>query len=66
MMQLNLQQRAARCRERAERGDATILIVTNAERDEAVRLVGEAPCIVATPAEAQQFLTYLQKPARRR
>ena len=41
---------------------AVMLRVQEAERDEAERLVGDAPVIIATHPEAMQFLEYWMRP----
>jgi hypothetical protein len=55
----SLENRAARCVRNANQGDATCLMVTAAEREEAQRLVGGSPVIVATGFEIRNFLIHL-------
>jgi hypothetical protein len=69
----DLQHRAARCVREALDGRAVILKVTEEERAEAQRLVGDAPVIIATGAESMAFLMHWipeffepRKPAGRR
>jgi uncharacterized protein (DUF1778 family) len=66
--QFSLEARAARCIEHASgpNGQPVMLVVTEAELPKARKLVGDAPCIVATPADAQRFLIWLKKPANAR
>ncbi len=63
MNPFDLQHRAARCVSWANDGNATILVVTDETRAEAQGLVGDAPVIVATGAEALQFLREYMAPA---
>jgi glycerate kinase len=62
----SLAHRAARCVTTANSGDAVILVITEEQRAEAQRLVGSAPVIVATGAEARQFLAFVSAGRRRK
>ncbi len=55
----SLPNRAARCRRTADQGDAVILLITEDQRAEATRLVGQSPVIVATGPEVRQFLIHI-------
>jgi hypothetical protein len=56
----SLENRAARCVRNANQGDATCLMITAAEREEATRLVGDSPVVVATGFEIKNFLIHLE------
>jgi hypothetical protein len=66
MNQLTLSQRARRCVATANAGDPVILIITEEQREEATRLVGDAPVIVANREQTKQFLAVYMQPQRRR
>lgn len=52
----DLPHRAARCVRHARDGNAVILVITDGQREEAERLIGAAPVIVANSAECLRFL----------
>ncbi len=62
----SLPNRAARCRRTADQGDAVILLVTEGDREEAQRLCGASPVIVATGPEVRQFLIHVGLETSRR
>ena len=62
----SLPNRVARCVQNANQGDATVLMITESEREAAQRLVGSAPVIVATGPEIRQFLIHLESENRRK
>jgi hypothetical protein len=64
-MQLNLAQRAARCVATANAGDAVVLVIGDDQRDEAARLVGDAPVVIANRDECRQFLIFYAKQLRK-
>jgi hypothetical protein len=71
MQQPDLAARAKRCVTTALSGDAVVLVISEDERAEAVRLVGTAPVIVANRDECRDFLIFMTKasgikPSRRR
>jgi hypothetical protein len=61
MQQLDLAARAKRCAATALAGDPVILVIGEDERDEATRLVGNAPVIVANRQECRDFLIFMSK-----
>jgi hypothetical protein len=61
MQQLDLAARAKRCVATALAGDPVILVIGEDERAEAVRLVGNAPVIVANREETRRFLIFMAK-----
>ncbi len=62
----SLPNRAARCRRTADQGDATVLMVTESQREEATRLCGTSPVIVATGPEIRNFLIHIGLETSRR
>lgn len=64
--QFDLPHRAARCVEYASYGNAVILKVVEKEREEAKKLIGEAPVIVATGKETIEFLKRWMAPMFKR
>jgi hypothetical protein len=65
MTQLNLAQRAARCVERANAGDPVVLMIGDDQRDEAARLVGNAPVVIANREQTRRFLIFYAKQLRK-
>jgi hypothetical protein len=54
--EFSLRNRCARSVREANAGMATMLRIEESERAEAVRLIGAAPCIIATHDQAMSFL----------
>jgi hypothetical protein len=63
--QPDLAARVRRCIAHVSTGDAAMLVVAKSEIERAKAMVGDQPVIVATAAEARQFLTFLQTKRRK-
>jgi hypothetical protein len=66
MNQFDLPHRAARCVATANAGDAVILMITEEQREEATRLVGDVPVITANREQTKQFLMFYAQPLKRK
>jgi hypothetical protein len=56
MSEFDLEHRAARCAAWARAGNPVALVINESERAEAVRLIGDAPVIVARGDEIMMFI----------
>jgi hypothetical protein len=65
-IQFTLESRVARCRRRADAGEAVMMILSPDEIDRARELIGPSPVIAATGPEARRFLEFLSRKPRRK